>query len=164
MTKFGRIKLTILFATLAICANAQTLSKADFKGKLSKFFSEKYNITYLPNEFYDCSYKEYLDDNLGDMNEAYLTGKKCLFNYIDDIKLSDRGVKMLAEFEDAFVVSCLKQVEGYEEAVYTGRYCKCVHEQYVKYKIGFQDFLNPEFANSEIHQKMLTYCLSINEK
>ncbi len=125
---------------------------------------DEYNITYLPAAFWECGYKKYLEDGNEGFDTGYKMGRQCLPDFIDELKFYDKGVKMMAFFGDAFVLSCSKLIESYESQIYTARYCKCLHDQYIKYKVGFEDLVDSEFENSVLHEKMRQYCFSINAK
>lgn len=156
----------ILILALAYSHNTycQEKTKYEFTNNLQTFFKDKYSIIYIPSEFYDCGYEVYLNGNPESFDLGYIIAQRCFPNYIDQMKFSDKGVKLMAKFGDAFVISCIKIVKEYESMLYTGRYCKCLQEQYVKYGIGFDHLSEPGFEDSEFYQKILQYCYSINER
>ena len=164
MIGFGRISFYLLLTFVSVQGFSQSYSRADFKEMLSSFFNEKYNVIYIPSEFYDCGYDVYLNGEKEAFDLGYIIAQRCFPNYIDKMKFSDKGVKLMAEFGDAFVISCMKIVKDYESVLYTGKYCKCLQEQYVKYGIGFDHLSEPGFEDSEFYQKILQYCYSINER
>ncbi len=153
--------LLIMFCDQTI---AQKKSKSDFSKSLQENLENTFNISYLPSGFFDCGYEVYLTSSTPELETGYQVSKKCLPQYFDQLRFSDKGVKMMASFEDAFVNSCVSQTKEYEQVLYTGRYCKCLHEQYVKYEIGFDHLMEPGFQDTEFFQKVLTYCYSIHEK
>lgn len=142
----------------------QSTSKEKFKKLLSSTIKTKFNIIKLPSGFYDCAYQEFKKGDDVNFDIGYLMGKQCMPEYTGQIKYSDKGVKALKFFDAVYVNKCTEEISQFKKDVNTSSYCQCLHEQFVKYKVGMEKISDPEFQESILNKKITNYCFSTNEK
>lgn len=142
----------------------QTKAEAIFKRTLDSVLVDQFNITKIPDQVYDCGYSMYTQADDFSFDIGYEIGRECLLNRVDEIEFSDDGLKFLKESENPFVNGCTTANKEYEESINVGRFCQCLHQEYVKYEIGFKTIMDPEFLNTTFSEKMATYCFSIHKK
>lgn len=145
---------------------SQNFSSEEFETNLNEEFHKKYNINSLPDDFYQCAYDLYLESGNDRYNFdiGYRISRKCLLNYVDQIGFSDDGMKLLQEFKDAFVNGCATANQAYSEVIKIGPFCSCLHDEYLKYEIGYEMLADPEFMNTILSEKISTYCFTIHQK
>ena len=163
MHTYRSLLLWMLLLTSILQAYCQKDPKADFRNGLTALFLEKYNIEYLPSGFYDCSYERYLKDGGDNFETGYQMARQCLPAFFSQMKFSDKGAKLMASFEDVFVLTCNKQIEAYSDQIKGADYCKCLHSQYVKYGVGFDDLNDLGFTDGEFHENMIDFCMVTSE-
>jgi len=151
---YHRLFWILIITSISSCYN----QKKSFQVELTTLLNEKYNITYLPPGFYDCSYEHYLIDGGDTFEDGYQMAAQCLPDFISEIKFSDKGAKMLSSFEDVFVLTCNKKIESYSDQIKGADYCKCLYSQYMKYEVGFDDLNDLEFTEGVFYQKMIDFC------
>lgn len=164
MSRSESYLLLIVLGIWSSACNSQQLSKPDFIKKISANLEVDFNISYIPIGFYDCAYDVYTKEGGLEFDIGYSAAKNCLPDYLDKLKFSDKGIKLLASFKDAYVVACSRTVKEHAPLIHTGRYCECIHEQLVKYEMGFEDLIRTEFQNSTFFKKTLEYCWSVSER
>ncbi|MDA1119547.1 MAG: hypothetical protein O2887_03480, partial [Bacteroidetes bacterium] len=154
--------ITILMIVVLLGCNllgySQKKSREYFKDQMAVMLKEKFNITFLPPAFTDCGYNHYLKDGNDAKEAGYHMARICIPLYLSQLKFSDGGVKMMATYGEAFIVTCYNQVEAYENQINRAKYCGCLQSEYVKNKIGTDHLNDLKFTKSEFHEKILQSC------
>ena len=119
--------------------HSQSYSKVELSNMLKSFFEGSSNVTYLPPEFYDCAYGYYTDGYTDASDLGFIVAQRCVPKFLPKMRFSDKGVKAMAKFGDAFVLNCMRLITEHENTLNTLEYCKCINDSYVKNEIGYDD-------------------------
>lgn len=157
---------TLSLLLIAIClfgldAKAQSLSEAEFREYISASLNQTYNVTHLPESFYQCAYDIYKVE--GDAGEGFYMGyevnRLCLPANLENIRFSDNGKKLWDEIVPVFINQCKVTNEPYSQVMNVNTYCNCMHDQYSEREIPLHVLIAPEFAESSEYTKISYYCL-----
>lgn len=157
---------TIYNSCFGIKPNNPTASKNydSLLEDMKKYFRVNYNVVSLPEGLLKCVSENREVSASIEFDRGYLIAKKCIPNYIDQIEFSDSGKKYLATFNDAFVLTCSNANESYSKIIKVTPFCNCLHEEYVKYEVGFKDILDEKFSDTILSQKITEYCIKMNTR
>lgn len=165
MNSFFRFFCIILLSFIAFdTVEGQKISKEKFIETFESFFQEELNVVLIPAEVYDCGYPIYLESNDFNFDIGYKIGRECLVQYIEDVQFTDNGLKFLRKSETPIVNGCVTANSQYETSVHVGKFCQCLYQEYVKYEVGFEMIMDPEFLESTLSEEIATYCFSIHKK
>jgi len=157
------ILLTVFmgFCLLGLDAKAQSLSEQEFRKDIYEVFNNNYNITYLPEEFYQCAFTVYKME--GDTGEGFYTGyeviKQCLTAQAETITFSDEGQKFFEYILPAFINVCRVSNQSYSQIVNVSGYCSCLYTQLEESGMPIQAMINPDLVDGDDFNRIGYYCI-----